>query len=127
MTGLVERADWADARIEKLETENQRLRDESDQLRLENTRLKIDNQLLRDEIARLKNLPPRPPFIPSGMEKATGDKAVSAKDPAPRPRGPKNDTKRVTREEVLPVSVPPGSRFRVTRTVSSGIWCSGLR
>ena len=62
VTGLVERADLADARIEKLEAENQRLRDENDQLRLENTRLKIDNQLLRDEIARLKNLPPRPPF-----------------------------------------------------------------
>jgi hypothetical protein len=46
------------------------------------------------------------------MEKATGDKPLSAKDPAPRPRGPKNDTKRVTREEVLPVSVPPGSRFK---------------
>ncbi|SOC48336.1 hypothetical protein SAMN05892877_1521 [Rhizobium subbaraonis] len=112
VTGLVERADRADARIEKLEAENQRLRNENDQLRLENTRLKIDNQLLRDEIARLKNLPPRPPFRPSGMEKATGDKPLSAKDPAPRPRGPKNDTKRVTREEVLPASVPPGSRFK---------------
>ena len=112
VTGLVERADRADARIAALEAENQRLRDENDQLRLENTRLKIDNQLLRDEIARLKNLPPRPPLRPSGMEKATGDKPLSGKDPAPRPRGPKNDTKRVTREEVLPASVPPGSRFK---------------
>ena len=112
VTGLVERADRADARIGKLEAENQRLRDENDQLKLENTRLKIDNQLLRDEIARLKNLPPRPPFRPSGMEKATGDKMLTGQDPAPRPRGPKNDTKRVTREEVLPVSVPPGSRFK---------------
>ncbi|MFK3781802.1 transposase [Agrobacterium sp. NPDC089420] len=112
VTGLVGRADRADARIEKLEAENQRLRDENDQLRLENTRLKIDNQLLRDEIARLKNLPPRPPFRPSGMEKTTGGKTLTGKDPAPRPRGPKNDTKRVTREEVLAVSVPPGSRFK---------------
>ncbi|MBX4996114.1 transposase [Rhizobium binae] len=112
VTGLVERADRADARIEKLEAENQRLRDENDQLRLENTRLKIDNQLLRDEIARLKNLPPRPPFRPSGMEKATGGKTLTGKNPAPRPRGPKNDTKRVTREEVLAVNVPPGSRFK---------------
>ncbi len=112
VTGLVERADRADARIAALEAENQRLRDENDQLRLENTRLKIDNQLLRDEIARLNNLPPSPPFRPPGMEKATGDKPLSGKDPAPRPRGPKNDTKRVTREEVLPASVPPGSRFK---------------
>lgn len=127
VTGLVERADRADARIEKLEAENQRLCDENDKLRLENTRLKIDNQLLRDEIARLKNLPPRPPFRPSGMEKATGDKPLSAKDPAPRPRGPKNDTKRVTREEVLPVSVPPDRALRATRTASSEIWYSRPR
>ncbi|MBU1316284.1 MAG: transposase [Alphaproteobacteria bacterium] len=112
VTGLVERADRADARIEKLEAENQRLRAENDQLRIENTRLKVDNQLLRDEIARLKNLPPRPPFRPSGMEKATGDKTIIGKETATRPRGPKNDTKRVTREEVLPVSVPRGSRFK---------------
>nr|WP_245277377.1 transposase [Rhizobium leguminosarum] len=38
-------------------------------------RLKVDNQLLRDEIARLKSLPPRPPFRPSGMEQATSAEA----------------------------------------------------
>lgn len=67
VTGLVERADRADVRIEVLEAENRRLREEDGQLRIENTRLKVDNQLLRDETARLKNLPPRPPFRPSGM------------------------------------------------------------
>lgn len=112
VTGLVERADRADARIEKLEAENQRLRDENDQLRIENTRLKVDNQLLREEIARLKNLPPRPPFRPSGMERATSEQKVAGNDKPARPRGPKNDTKRVTREEVLAASVPPGSRFK---------------
>ncbi len=112
VTGLVERADRADARIEKLEVENQRLRDENDPLRLENTRLKIDNQLLRDEIARLKNLPPRPPFRPSGMEQAASDKTVAGSDKPARRRGPKSDTGKVTREEVLPASVPSGSRFK---------------
>ncbi len=112
VTGLVKRADQADIRIEKLEAENQALRAENDQLRIENTRLKVDNQLLRDEIARLKNLPPRPPFRPSGMEKAASDKTVGSKEKPSRRRGPKDDTDSVTREEVLVASVPPGSRFK---------------
>ena len=33
--------------------------------------LKVETQALRDEVARLKGLPPRPPSRPSGMEKAT--------------------------------------------------------
>lgn len=112
VTGLVERADRADIRIEMLEAENQKLRAENDLLRIENTRLKIDNQLLRDEIARLKNLPPRPPFRPSGMEQATSDRTVGNKGKPKRRRGPKGDTDSVTREEVLPVAPPPGSRFK---------------
>lgn len=112
VTGLVKRADQADIRTEKLEAEHQTLRAENDQLRIENTRLKVDNQLLRDEIARLKNLPPRPPFKPSGMEKATSDKSAGSKEKPSRRRGPKGDTGSVTREEVLVASVPPGSRFK---------------
>lgn len=92
VTGLVDRADRADIRIEKLEAENQKLRDENDPLRIENTRLKLDYQLLRDEIARLKNLPPRPPFRPSGMEQATSDKMVVGTGRPTRRRGPKDDT-----------------------------------
>jgi hypothetical protein len=112
VTGLVDRADRADIRIEKLEAENQKLRAENEQLKIENTRLKVDNQLLRDEIARLKNLPPRPPFRPSGMEQATNDRTVGSKEKPTRRRGPKGDTRNATREEVLPVTAPPGSRFK---------------
>ena len=112
VTGLVARADRADIRIENLEAENQRLQDENDQLRIENTRLKVDNQLLRDEIARLKSLPPRPPFRPSGMETATSDKTVGSKGKPTRRRGPKGDTGKITRVEVLPAKAPPGSRFK---------------
>jgi hypothetical protein len=112
VTGLMERADRADIRIDKLEAENQKLGDENDQFRIENTRLKVDNQLLRDEIARLKNLPPRPPFKPSGMEQATSDTMVGGKDKPARRRGPKGDTRRVMRVEVLSANAPPGSRFK---------------
>ena len=34
-----------------------------------NAALKVENQALRDEVARLKGLPPRPPSRPSGMER----------------------------------------------------------
>jgi hypothetical protein len=112
VSGLLERSQQAEARLEKLEADNIQLREENAALRLENTRLKVENQLLRDEIARLKNLPPRPPFRPSGMEKTTdgepGDKPAGKK----KPRGPKLDVKRVSREEILPANVPVGSRFK---------------
>ncbi|TBA32742.1 IS66 family transposase [Rhizobium ruizarguesonis] len=112
VTGLVARADRAEIRIEALEADNRKLREGNDQLRIENTRLKVDNQLLRDEIARLKNLPPRPPFRPSGMDQATSDKAVAGSRKPARRRGPKGDTRSATREEVLPARAPPGSRFK---------------
>src|SRR5215213_2550778 len=90
-----------------------RLEQEVERLRLDNSNLRLDNQALKDEIARLKNLPPRPPFKPSGMEKATQPRPA---DPGRRPgRGAKRD--RVTREVTLRVEVPPGSRFKGYKTV----------
>jgi hypothetical protein len=90
-----------------------RLEHEVEQLRLANSNLRHDNQALKDEIARLKNLPPRPPFKPSGMEKATQPRPTG---PGRRPgRGAKRD--RVTREVTLRAEVPPGSRFKGYKTV----------
>src|SRR3954466_3261848 len=90
-----------------------RLEQEVEQLRLDNSNLRHDNQALKDEIARLKNLPPRPPFKPSGMEKATQPRPTG---PGRRPgRGAKRD--RVTREVTLRAEVPPGSRFKGYKTV----------
>src|SRR6478735_6631802 len=90
-----------------------RLEQEVEQLRLDNSNLRIDNQALKDEIARLKNLPPRPPFKASGMEKATQPQPTK---PGQRPgRGAKRD--RVTREVTLRAEVPAGSRFKGYKTV----------
>ena len=75
--------------------------------------LRSENQALRDEVARLKGLPPRPPSRPSGMEQAT-QPGVGGKDetrPKP-PRGAKRDRDAVTAERVLKVAVPSGSRFK---------------
>src|SRR5215210_4808204 len=90
-----------------------RLEHEVEQLRLANSNLHASNQALKDEIARLKTLPPRPPFQPSWMEKATQPRPVG---PGRRPgRGAKRD--RVTREVTLRAEVPPGSRFKGYKTV----------
>ncbi|MGF9764538.1 transposase [Microvirga sp. 0TCS3.31] len=90
-----------------------RLEQEVEQLRLDNGNLHASNQALKDEIARLKNLPPRPPFKPSGMEKATQPRPAG---PGQRPgRGAKRD--RVTREVTVRADVPPGSRFKGYKTV----------
>jgi hypothetical protein len=99
--------------LSDLRTHNQALQHEVEQLRLDNSTLHASNQALKDEIARLKNLPPRPPFKPSGMEKATQPRPAGT---GQRPgRGIKRD--QVTREVTLQVEVPAGSRFKGYKTV----------
>lgn len=112
VTGLVEEVAALKIEVEELRGENHTLGEENAALHLENTRLKVDGQLLCDEIARLKNLPPRPPFRPSGMEKATDSKPDGEPRDKKKPRGPKQDVKRVSREEVVRADVPEGSRFK---------------
>ena len=76
--------------------------------------LKTENQALRDEVARLKGLPPRPPSRPSGMEKATGGGAGPGKGGkrSRRRRGAKRDRDAVAAEVVVKAAPPPGSRFK---------------
>lgn len=79
-----------------------------------NAALKVENQALRDEVARLKGLPPRPPSRPSGMEKATGGSAGPGKSGkrSRRRRGAKRDRDAVTAEVVVKAAPPLGSRFK---------------
>jgi hypothetical protein len=76
--------------------------------------LKAANQALRDEVARLKGLPPRPPpSRPSGMEQATGGAGAGRSGKrSRRRRGAKRDRDAVTAEVVVKAAPPPGSRFK---------------
>jgi uncharacterized small protein (DUF1192 family) len=78
------------------------------------TALKAENQALRDEVARLKGLPPRPPLRPSGMEQATGGGTGTGKGGkrSRRRRGAKRDREAVSAEVVVKAAPPPGSRFK---------------
>jgi len=72
--------------------EVERFREENEKLKAALAAAKRENQDLKDEIRRLKGLPPRPPMKPSGMEKATDPPAPERPGEAdgspPRRRGP---------------------------------------
>ena len=57
--------------VRRLLGEVKRLRAENEKVSAALVGLRVENQTLKDEIARLKQLPPRPPMKPSGMERAT--------------------------------------------------------
>ena len=96
-----------------------RLRTENEKLSGALTKLKVEHQAVRDELARLKNLPPRPPQKPSGMDKAT-DHGVSggagAKSPAgdklSRRRGSQLDKLTIDATVVVRAKAPAGSRHK---------------
>ncbi|MFC4595921.1 hypothetical protein [Sphingobium tyrosinilyticum] len=88
------------------------LQEAVDRLTSENAELKAENLALKDEIARLKGLPPRPKFKakPSGMEQATSK--PKSKKGRKRGRGSVRDKLVVTSEVKLKADAPAGSRFR---------------
>ena len=92
--------------VERLGAENEKLNSTIGGLRRE-------NQELKDEIRRLKHLPPRPPFKPSGMEKAT-DRPEAEKSEATgaprRRRGPGVSKLSINRTVTLRAAAPAGSR-----------------
>ena len=99
--------------VRQLHSDNAALQAKVNAQQVTITTLLAENQALRDEVARLKGLPPRPPSRPSGMEQATQPGAADADEKrAKLPRGVKRDAQAITAERVLKVAVPAGSRFK---------------
>ncbi|MGH2362352.1 MAG: hypothetical protein ACRDGM_17650 [bacterium] len=100
--------------VRELIGEVTRLRCENEKLSGALVRLRVDHQAVRDELARLKRLPRRPPDKPSGMDKATdatgtqagGDKGGRST----RRRGSQLDKLTITRTVVVTAKAPAGSR-----------------
>lgn len=80
----------------------------------EMAQLRAENAALREEVARLKGLSPRPKLKPSGMEKAgqLPTPQSSGKPKRKRRRGAKRDRLAIGEERVLAASAPAGSRFK---------------
>jgi len=96
--------------------EVERLRKDNEKLIAALAAAKRENQHLKDEIRRLKGLPPRPPIKPSGMEKATDRPAAERSGEAaaspPRRRGPGVSKLSIDRTVTLTASAPAGSRIK---------------
>lgn len=102
--------------VRRLLGEVERLRAENEKLSQAVAGLRVEKQTLKDEIARLKHLPPRPPHQPSGMEKATDGPEGGAKTDedgaSKRRRGPGVSKLSIDRTETLLVGAPTGSRHK---------------
>jgi hypothetical protein len=101
--------------VRRLIDEVERLHEENGKLAAALAAAKLENQQLKDEIRRLKGLPPRPPMKPSGMEKATDRPAAegpSETNGSPRRRGPGVSKLSIDHTVTLAASAPAGSRHK---------------
>src|SRR6202789_4125056 len=77
-------------------------------------KIQIEHQAVKDELARYKKLPPRPPQKPSGMEKATDPPDAAAGgtkgERSTRRRGSNLDKLKIDQTVIMPVAAPAGSR-----------------
>jgi Transposase IS66 family len=102
--------------VRRLIDEVERFRTETEKLTAALASANREKQELKDEIRRLKGLPPRPPTKPSGMEKATdrpAPESPSAPETSPpRRRGPGVSKLSVDHTVTLTASAPEGSRHK---------------
>src|SRR5882672_10345815 len=102
--------------VRELIGELTRLRGENEKLCGVLSKLKVEHQAVKDELARLKHLPPRPPHKPSGMEKATDAKGAQAgRDESGRSmrrRGGHLDKLTIEATIVVKAKPPAGSRYK---------------
>src|SRR5271156_2821902 len=94
-----------------------RLRAENEKLGGALRKLKVEHQAAKDELARLKNLPPRPPQKPSGMDKATdqggsGGGESGDGEKSSRRRGSQLDKLTIGATIVVTAKAPAGSRHK---------------
>ncbi len=78
-------------------------------------KLKVEHQAVKDELARLKHLPPRPPVKPSGMDRATDAKGPQAGGGekggrSTQRRGSQLDKLTIGATVVVRANAPAGSR-----------------
>jgi len=91
-----------------------RMRAENKKLVGSLAKLRVEHRAAKDEIARLKHLPPRPPIKPSGMDKSTQAKGSEAGDDkggrSSRRRGSQLDRLKIGATVVVKADPPAGSR-----------------
>jgi hypothetical protein len=93
-----------------------RLRSENEKLGVAFAKLKVEHQAVKDELARLKHLPPRPPQRPSGMDRATDARGPEAGGDkggrSTRRRGSQLEKLTIGATVVVRVKAPAGSRHK---------------
>src|SRR5467141_3145120 len=103
--------------VRELIHEVTRLGSENEKLSMALGKLRAEHQAVKDELARLKHLPPRPPIKPSGMDKATDAKGPEGGGGekggrSTQRRGSQLDKLTIGATVVVTAKAPAGSRHK---------------